>query len=155
MNTRVVFLDLDGVLNSDAWFDARELRAVNTTYLTYNIDPVALARLNRLCATTGAYLVFASTWRHGYSLRRLNREFTRAGCTARFIGKTPDLPNAPRGLEIARWLADYHAPICAFVILDDGADMGDLQPRLVQTDHQVGLLDTDVDRAIALLKELP
>ncbi len=119
--------------------------------LAYFVDPAAMQRLNRIHAASRAVIVFSSTWRNGYSVYKLNRDFREhLGCKARFIGTTPDLGRGPRGGEIQRWL-DVYGPVQSFVILDDGGDMGDLLPRLVQTDPHVGLTDGDVERAIALL----
>src|SRR5689334_10708817 len=117
---RIAFLDLDGCLNSRGWYDRRGPLPPDPTlqdHLAHAIDPQCLVRLRRLCAATGARLVFSSTWRQGYTLRRLNADFRALGCTARFVGITPRLPGQPRGVEIAAWLAT-HPPVAAFVILD-------------------------------------
>lgn len=149
---KIVFLDLDGVLNSIAWYARRGPHAPEQDYFAYAIDPACMARLNRLCAQTGARIVFSSTWRKGVSLPRLQTAFAGVGCAARIIGKTPELHGETRGTEIAAWLTIHRAGRdTTFVILDDDADMGLLSVRLIQTDRATGLTDADVDRAIALL----
>lgn len=149
---RIVFLDLDGVLNSQAWYDRRGPHPPDLDYFDYAIDPETVEHLNRLCAATGARIVFSSTWRGDLSVRRIAADFLRVGCTARVIGKTPRLHGETRGTEIAAWLTIYRAGLeTDFVILDDDGDMGLLLPRLIQTDRATGLTDADVDRAIAVL----
>lgn len=149
--TRAIFLDVDGVLNSAAWFARRGARPPERPHFDHAVDPGAITRLNRLCQATGAGIVVSSIWRHGASLRQLRADFARVGCDGKVVGKTPDLPGRNRGAEIAAWL-ETHPPITAFVILDDDADMGTLGPQLVQTAVATGLTDGDVDRAIVLLR---
>jgi hypothetical protein len=150
--SRVVFLDVDGVLNSATWFDQRGPRPPGRPHFDHNIDPVAIRHLNRLTGATGAALVITSTWRKGCSLRQLRADFTRTGCWGHVISKTLDLSPAARGVEIAAWLKT-HRWVTTFVILDDDADMGALSAHLVQTSHETGLTEADVDRAIALLMQ--
>ncbi len=72
--TGIVFLDIDGVLNSPDWFghwppkdevtagiDVRDLALVADMYL----DPVAVQRLNRLAGK--AEIVITSSWRRGFT----------------------------------------------------------------------------------------
>ena len=84
------------------------------------------------------------------------------GITGKMIGMTPDLTtrgpvlwnSVPRGLEIDAWIKRYtedREPIESFVILDDDADMAHLIPFLIQTPFEVGLTESDADRAIAML----
>jgi hypothetical protein len=145
---RIIFLDVDGVLNSQAFYDR---------YLPFGrpvprppLDRDAVRRLDRLIVATGAWIVLSTSWR-GYST--LPGWLVSHGCRGAVVGRTPFRP-APRGVEIATWLnaaARRGVPIQRFAILDDDADMGALAPYLVQTDHRYGLQDEDVDRAIDLL----
>ena len=97
-------------------------------------------------------LVITSTWRHGCTLAQLRADFARVGCQGRIVGKTPDLPDEPRGNEIERWLwRGWGFDIAAFVILDDDNDMGALRPELIQTNGATGLTDADTDRALTVL----
>jgi hypothetical protein len=86
---RLCFLDLDGVLNSTDWYNRRGPILPEHTHLSYNVDPLAIERLNRLCAATKAKVVFSSSWRGGYTLRRLNADFKALGLCPRFVGITP------------------------------------------------------------------
>jgi HAD domain in Swiss Army Knife RNA repair proteins len=162
---RVIFLDLDGVANSTAWFRRRGPRPPGRDPLVHNIDPLAIKRLNRLWEATRAVVVMSSTWRLWYSVRSLNEHLRGMGLAARVVGRTPDMTGktipmpelsptitrgARRGDEILDWL-QKHPPVFSFVILDDEDDMGVLRDRLVQTSFDEGLTDAHVERATALL----
>jgi hypothetical protein len=151
---RVVFLDFDGVLNSDAFFARRQNR-----YRPEELDEDAVARLATLVARTGAVVVVSSTWRLGYSLEDLRRILAKHGFAEEVAGVTPVIEHeeerfvrqTPRGLEIQAWLDAQPEPPEAFVILDDQADMEHLADRLVQTDLATGLEDAHVEAAVVLL----
>ena len=73
--------------------------------LTYDLDPVAGARLKKLVDLSGAKIVVSSTWRITRSLEELR------SCLGAFhmwpsdvIGVTPRM-NADRGYEIQAWLS--------------------------------------------------
>lgn len=155
LETRIVFLDVDGVLNSTAWYKSRGglIAAVMQTDCTMEehartqLDPAAIERVNVLCERTGALVVVSSTWR-GNMFRltlglRPHRRFE-------IIDKTPRL-DTDRGLEIQAWMDRHNVMAEQIVILDDDSDMLHLTPRLVKTEFDTGLTDEDVERAIALL----
>lgn len=168
---RVVFLDIDGVLNHCA---TRGPSATEGEPLPIPIAPECMSRLNRLIAETGAKVVISSSWRLFTSWEHLGPALVRHGLMAEVIGETPDLVNdapwlerwraregAPfayermeRGWEIREWLA-AHPEVEQFVILDDCSDMAELKPCLVLTDPIAGLDDPDVERAKWLLEQSP
>lgn len=154
---KVLFLDFDGVLNSDALF-----RANGNRYLADMLDVAAVARVNAILARTGARVVVSSTWRLDRSLEQLRAVLARHGFAGEIVGVTPVLRDvdedgiavtrdAPRGLEIQSWIDDQPEPPESFAILDDDADMVHLEPRLVRTLFAVGLDDDGVEAAVALL----
>ena len=176
---RIVFLDVDGVLNSAAFLCKRdeEHRQLghadpsrpkrDTTCTCYRlerqIDRDAITRLNRLVAETNAKIVISSSWRRLLDPPELHRVLVEHGLVAEIIGETPDGPNDPemremfghldrifRGHEIDLWLR-RHPKVDRFVILDDGGDMEMHKKRLVQTDCQEGLLDEHVELAIRMM----
>jgi hypothetical protein len=175
----VLFLDVDGVLNSEAFLrkldeQHRQLghtepsspkhETTCTCYRLENqIDRDAVARLNRLVAQTGAKIVVSSSWRLLLDPPELHRVLAGHGLVAEIIGETPDGPNDPeiraelsdsdrifRGHEIDAWLRK-HPEVERWVILDDSGDMVMHKNRLVQTDAQEGLLDEHVDLAIRVM----
>lgn len=154
---KVVFLDVDGVLNCSS----RMGQCVQVgREVGHRMDVDAVQRLATLCRRTGAKVVVSSTWRIQYGGPQVRRMLhVMSGYDFRVVGETPRLPRTDgrdpsRGEEIGAWLSRPLAPrVEAFVILDDGNDMGPYGPRLVQTTWELGLEDGHVDRAVALLME--
>ena len=175
----VIFLDVDGVLNSERYalkLEAKHRELGHTEpaspkrettcdcfKLYHQIDRDAVARLNRLVAATGAKIVVSSTWRKIFDPPELHRIFSEHGLVAEIVGETPEGHKEPglpetygypermeRGYEIDYWLRQ-HPEVERFVILDDGSDMAMHGKRLVQTDCEDGLCDEHVDLAIRVL----
>lgn len=147
----LLLLDVDGVLNSHAWFRVREEGCYDTRPIR-DIDPEAVQRLDRLVRRTGAAVVVSSCWRHHYwpDLRDI---LAKRGFTGRLIGRTPDLQlNRGRGLEIDHWLKANLWPAERFCILDDHSDMEPHMSRLVKTSFSCGLTDEDCERAVEMLR---
>ncbi|HZZ83947.1 MAG TPA: HAD domain-containing protein [Anaeromyxobacteraceae bacterium] len=157
---KIVFLDIDGVLNGDAWFARRRLRDGDLSHL----DPAAVARADETAGRSGASVVVSSAWRMHRELEELRTLLRTAGLRAPVLDATPVLSDGePDGLnraaEILRWLErhthqaflDRTEAVSAFAILDDLPDFGPLAPWHVRTDPAVGLQPADVDRALALL----
>lgn len=156
---RLIFLDIDGVLNSHPFLRAWNERlppgsvALSLKDHVDQINPAAVARLNRLIDETGANVVISSTWRKILSFTDLRKVFHRVGLRTELFSTTPVL-NSTRGREIARWIEFRRRKMQleSFVILDDDdVDMDRLIGRLVQTKTETGLLDEHVEAAIALL----
>lgn len=170
---RVVFLDIDGVLNTDKNY--RDWRAAIKADGTSPEDMLSphtkllfekrcVDVLNTITDVTKAHIVVSSSWRKIYEdPRRPELHFSdlvallkEVDVAAPILGKTPaDLPRKfseliPRGREIQAWLA-RNQDVDKFVILDDEEDMIHLKNRYVQTDARVGLSSKDAERAIKLL----
>ena len=161
-NSRVVFLDVDGVLvNTES---QRMVRIASPIGRIPSADPVCVAALNRITDVTGAELVMSSSWREEGDTDLLAGVLAAWGVTGTLIGKTPVieaqwdgrvlLPGSTRGDEIQAWLQSAGSTLAAFVILDDVNDMEPLRHRLVQTNSEAGLTTRDADRAIAMLSSL-
>jgi hypothetical protein len=161
---KVVFLDIDGVLNSHEYVRSDRPRSKERGGVM-GIDPLAVSRLNRLLRATGAVVVVSSTWRKKRSRVELQGVLDARGFQGTVHGKTPDLSGrspgatlylAPqRGEEIRHWLEHDGAEVEAFVVLDDDGDMDAVRGRFIQTEFETGLTDADVDRAIAMLNGDP
>jgi len=159
---KVVFLDIDGVLNSLNFvrdFDNRCAEAGEVLGFQHQIDHQAVLRLNRILINTRAVVVVSSSWRRIVDLDELIRILRNYGFEGTIVGTTPDLSHLDRadrpiwrGDEIAHWLEHSPRAVQSFVILDDNNDMGELSHRLVLTDDRVGLTDEDALRAMALLE---
>lgn len=148
-----MFLDVDGVFNSTAWFHALYERKKHAAKHPHDhLDPEAIARANRIVEETGAKVVISSTWRIGRTVEELQDLFALHGFKGDIVGKTPGGGGGLRGEKILDWLRDIGEQGASFIAIDDDSyDMDAVADRLVQTDNEVGLTDADADRAIAML----
>lgn len=166
---RVLFLDIDGVLNSaDYMKHRRHIRRPTRDA----IDALTVPRLNAITDRSGAAIVISSTWRKMYQLDDLARVLAQHGVTGRVIGATPVLVDPlgpphkdgfqpcrskPRAHEIAAWL-DAHPEVTSFAVLDDDPDvlvLPHIAARVVGTAWSDGLLDEHVESVCALFSDTP
>lgn len=139
----IVFLDFDGVLNSEQSY--RQL-GTHSRFGEPNV-----AALNGILSSTGARVVITSTWRTGYTMHEIAGFLERDGVLAnRVAGKTQAL-GAERGLEIDAWLGSVPYEVSSYVVLDDHDDMAMHAGRLVRVSPELGLTGTDAERAIGIL----
>lgn len=149
----VLFLDIDGVLNSADWYRRRPSPNLQ-------IDPDAVAVLRGVLEQTDARVVISSTWRILHSLPRIQKILAANGLgdfyAMNIVGATPVIPEQSvlgprmcRGLEIAHWMR--MVPVDTFAIVDDDNDMGNLASRLVQTTWEHGLQAEHAERLVELL----
>lgn len=158
---RVVFLDLDGVLNRGHG----------------PLVPELVDRLNRITDDTDARIVVHSSWRYRDSLEELRRVLEKENVCGEVIDVAPmpevqrrdwggcwvteeawsafrgDLAtNDERAIAIQRWL-DAHPEVDRFIILDDSDALGHFvgRPEFIRTGTHSGLTDEDVIRAVAWL----
>ncbi len=159
---KIIFLDIDGVLNSfEFQFGKHSKWSSNKRS---QIDPNAVNLLNKLINSTNADVVLSSTWRilHYDILQEILNEM---GCIANIIDKTPQThfkakkyKHCQRGMQIQEWINKNEEVFSVkngdrFIILDDSTDMGHLTSYLIKTSSLVGLTDKDVEKAIAVLNE--
>lgn len=142
---RLVFLDFDGVLNSDAYFARNPY-----VYGDQNLDARLVKRLCDFLQKHDCSVVVSSSWREGRSLGRLKGILAKRGFRdpSRIVGKT-GVMRGGRGREIASYVK--RVGCTSFVILDDDDDMEPVSAHLVQTDPRVGLTRTDLARAKKIL----
>ena len=133
---KVVFLDVDGVLNCKQTHNPRKFPFI--------VDPALLKRLNRLLENTGAQIVLSSNWR--YDPVGL---FAAQFYGVRFVDTTPDLPGRARGDAITEWVR-AHPNTERFIVIDDEDDQLDGLPLFQPLRHD-GLTDEIVARAAAYL----
>ena len=175
---KVLFLDIDGVLNSENWFAYRiycvksnmvnilmnfvDTDDRNIKHKLTMLDDRAIANLNRIIEETGCKVVLSSSWRSSNELENI---FTQdllklKGFKYEFYDVTPRLWfndfSIRRGEEINLWLdkeSEKHN-IESFVILDDDSDMlPEQMNNFIHVDGQVGLTDRDVLTAIEILNK--
>lgn len=165
--TRALFLDIDGVLNSEDWIISEHKRREHELGIRKPIidecDPDAVSVLNTLIEKSHAQIVLSSTWRITFGLKRTVDYLVRVGFKYKtaFVGRTPvacpvtrngttEWPR--RGQEIAEYL-HMHPDITSYCILDDDSDMLDEQRKhFVRTNRRTGLVAADIQRCLSAFR---
>jgi len=128
---KVLFLDIDGVLNKAPDYLVR-FPDQRTPYL---INQKLLDRLKKVLEDTGAKVVLSSSWR----VMQGGRDFVEE-CGIQILDITDNGPGK-RGDQIKRWL-DAHPEVETYAIIDDDSDMLDEQlPHFVLTEFVTGLTE--------------
>jgi hypothetical protein len=151
---RVLFLDVDGVLNRVGYHPPAPAPAPASASASIGlrswIEPELAQRLCEVVRAIGAVIVLASDWRIDRTLEALREELRTAGIDAALIGVTPVLPGRPRWREIEAWMTEAGVGRDAIVIVDDQHDMGQLADRFVRTRSLTGLDDTAAQAIVAV-----
>ena len=165
---KVIFLDIDGVLNSNTFYTAREsmpdtLFGINDDrikpWMMKELDITALALLLNLVTATGANIVISSTWRLSEDTSWFRLWFHCRGITFPsecIIDKTsiiecPTTCRCQRGLEIEKWIKDNQFT-GKYVIIDDDDDFTEEQEHhIIKTSSDNGLLWRHHQKALAIL----
>ena len=109
---KVIFLDVDGVLNSDEYI--KGTIKSNIQGIEKHVDVEKIKLLRQAIDQTNAKVVLTSSWR----LTKMAQELIKLLITyGIYVNTTPYIRNE-RGLEIKQWLAD-NQNVEDFVILDD------------------------------------
>jgi len=168
---KVVFLDIDGVLNQ-GFGDAH---------------PSMVRNLNRVTRRAGACIVVHSSWRYLHRLEGLKTILKGWGVKGEVLDTTPipegaqvkfsgvilisneaysaftqalpeefrqreDKWNFERAASIQNWLNASGQDVSGFVILDDHKEFGHLAPHHIKTKMNVGLTQEQAEHAIRLLR---
>lgn len=142
---KVIFLDVDGVLNNSNWAIQMYDEGVHV-YAENLLDERAVRLLQKLIDATDAKIVVSSSWRRDkYAMQCLSDQLK----PMEVYDVTP-LKSSIRGDEITAWLKK-HKDVEAYVILDDDSDMGDHMDHLIQTTFQRGLQPEHIEEAIKWL----
>ncbi|ERI93320.1 hypothetical protein HMPREF1982_01744 [Clostridiales bacterium oral taxon 876 str. F0540] len=156
---KVIFLDVDGVLNSEEFLKNNPDKI---------IDRNNVRNLKSIIDKTGAAIVMSSGWKlwfdddmmpiHKYSqcLYDILTEFD-----IKLFGKTPDFTTEEirekktfslvKAKEINAWLSE-HENASKYVVLDD-LDLGneEIKRRLVRTNPMYGITETDARVVISMM----
>lgn len=147
---KVLFLDVDGVLNHHAFLVAHEAAIDLDSSGRAEIDPVAVARLRHVLETTGAKVCISSSWRHWMGGDVLRSFFATYGVEV--VGATPAHIVSPRGEEISEWIARHRSEVDVYAVVDDYHDAGlGHEGVFVHTDGLKGLTDDDCVELIRIL----
>lgn len=143
---KVVFLDIDGVLNSHrtaVCFGGYPFEVDGKDRAMF--DEVALGLIRGIVQTAGAKVVLSSSW-------RITHRFEKVGAALELpiIDRTPSMSGV-RGDEIARWL-ENHPEVQRYAIIDDNSDMlPEQMPYFVQTNMFDGFLWRDAEKLSELM----
>lgn len=150
---KAIFLDVDGVLNSDEYFDS--VSDSDDDSIENEIDMDKIKLLKEAVDLTDAQVVLSSSWRYTRKAQSLLELLIENSIVT---DVTPFLQNK-RGLEIKSWLKN-NPDVDDFVILDDEVfDSYDdfLLSKLIKTSDSNGkgfgrgLLPKDVDMIVKQL----
>lgn len=150
---KVIFLDIDGVLNSDEYLD--RIKNLDIKGIEREIDVEKIKLLKKAIDETGAKVVLSSSWRYTRNAQYLKELLLNYGI---YAAVTPFIQNE-RGLEIKQWLSD-NQDVEDFVILDDeifNSYDEELMKKLIKISNGngynigEGLLPKDVDEIIKRL----
>lgn len=145
---RVLFLDIDGVLNSTRTSVAHGGYPHELTH-TEAFDWVAIKLLQRLCDSSGIQVVLSSAWRLTHDYKDVAKAFDLP-----IIDSTPSLLGC-RGDEIQHWL-DNHVEVTNYAILDDDPDMLESQwTHFIHTRGAEGMTWADFSRLCQIFGESP
>lgn len=144
----ILFLDIAGVLITGA--HSQRTRTFE------QLDPQAVAQLQRIVDETNCSLVLTSSWRIHRSLAELRGQLIAAGMKrpCPLIDKTPVLEKHSgdfcRGDEVARWIdiVDFEHP---YVCVDDSEEFLPNQP-VIRPTWREGLTAALADECIRILK---
>lgn len=142
---KVLFLDIDGVLNNFATIHKHMI-------CEEKIDPKCVAQLNRIIeAVPDLKIVVSSSWRVFFSLDEITAALRAKGFVGSLLDRTKRLDVVGRGDEIKEWL-NRHSDVKKFAILDDETfDMGEMLGFVVKTSMKTGLLAEHADELIGRL----
>lgn len=144
---KVIFLDIDGVLNKF------------TGHQEPLIGAQQAALLNSIVVATDAKLVISSTWRNMIYEGHFDRHgfaymLRTHGINADVIGVTPRNEESDgRGWQIRGWLAGKYDDIERWIVIDDNPDKLMLTMPLVQPRSDTGLTEECAALAIEMLQE--
>lgn len=151
---KLLFLDIDGVLNSKNSF--LEKRG--------QVDSQCVSFLNKITDETDAKIVISSSWRFIYDFETLKDILkVKNNISGRIIGITPILDEyfsgenpIPRGIEIEEFLKKIRTSqdIESYVILDDMFEILYTQKKnFFHINDEVGLTEKDANKIIKFFKE--
>ena len=173
MRDKILFLDMDGVVNSnnelEKYFSNLQQNGYTKEnafkqfrkdfcYSTELIFPVFAKRITTICEKCDCDIVWSTTWRTIREYRN-NIEYARKMLIKRgipgerLIGYTPHLPYSFRHIEISTWLKTYGKKIKRFAILDDRQDAAynTKRGRFFQTTIKDGLTEEITNQVITWL----
>ena len=172
----LIFLDFDGVLNTENHFAKMTVEGVPTRdYYGPKFDPKAVANLQKIIEATDAWIIVSSSWRY-MGLKELQRMWTDRNLPGWVAGTTPLHTNddklletdlnqldeittemfcPSRGNEIKAYFDEVlqvNSDMHRYVILDDLKDvLSEHEGHFIRINPVVGITEKDVKKAIEVL----
>lgn len=173
MHQKVVFLDFDGVMNTDKMY----LRSITDEgewkdEFGIRFDPESTRNLKRIIDETGARIVAITSWKQ-YGLSYLQEIWEGRSMPGEISDVTPDtktdfemdaqghpkcvsVPLYSKGDEIEEWLIQeqLEGRETIYAILDDNQQFTlEQQPYFIQICAHCGITHNDAERAIQMLNQ--
>jgi hypothetical protein len=160
---KIIFLDIDGVLNPKWWVSRKPSDKYGCLF-----DPNTIVHLEEIIVNTGAVIVISSSWKD-MGLSELQKMWKDRNLPGKVIDITPNymsdemLLNADvndidldsldiRGCEIKGWLTLHGSDVNNYVIIDDMDDiLAEQESCFIQIDPEVGITKQDAMKSIAIL----
>lgn len=159
---RIIFLDIDGVLNSTMWMNSCARNDIDDVQ-TLMVDPVCVLLICQICKDLDAKIVITSSWRTGSlqsTMQELRQYKALVPLLEYVIGETPyrdrtaQSDNVHRGIEIKYWIELFEEDIDEYVIIDDDTDFLDEQSQhLVNVNPTYGFTMIDAIEVVRLFSE--
>lgn len=152
---RILFLDIDGVVNSEKWY-------VETKGRKGDFDPEVIKLLNQL-GELGVEVVVSSSWGEDgvKQLQNVGLTLPILGCTEHFYTDW-----LCRGNEIEKWLSDNFGGMGTkygtkwqdssynYVIMDDDEDMlFGQKDNFIKVNRETGVTDKDIEKCRQIFLE--
>lgn len=172
----LIFLDFDGVLNTENHFAKMTVEGVPTKdYYGSKFDPKAVANLRKVIDATDAWIVVSSSWRY-MSLDELRKMWRNRNLPGWIAGITPlhtnddklletdlsqldeitaEMFSSSRGNEIKAYFEDVlqvNSDTHRYVILDDLKDvLSEQEDHFIRINPVVGITEEDAEKAVEIL----
>ena len=161
----IIFLDIDGVLNTEQWHLNEGQNAPQDQYGDA-FDPEAVANLALIIAETGAEIVLSSTWKC-FGLDGIKEMWKDRGLPGKVVGITPNTISDEillkvnleeveagflKGYEIKEWLSKDGEQVQNYAIIDDVEGfLPEQKSHLVLVNATFGLRKKDAEKTIKVL----
>lgn len=160
---KVIFLDIDGVLNTSTdIYERRRIKFRGKRRIPTNKKPKRVfAKLVEWMLENDIYFVMSTSWRGNSQIEDWNEILKNYGVKKDLvISLTPFHSKAIRGLEILQWLDSWNnvgvkeygkEKVNDYIVVDD--DINDIKPyinkkKIIRTDVKNGLTEKDLEKII-------
>jgi len=162
-SVKYLFLDIDGVLNSDDWYSSEEYNDLVKRDLhkkghipDHHIDSKAVRLLSDFLREYPLDVIISSSWRLHYSLDEIKEILKLKGFRGKIVDRTEmniqKDKTLPRGWLIANYIQGKKIKPGEIIIFDDKNNMNDLNHRFILTNGKHGLTEEDIQKAKKKIK---